>query len=114
MDPPAGDRLPQRKYAERRERLHRRDQSLHRHDEPGDGLQNWDDENSRPSREGEETTRREIRPPAVSRSNPHEWTGPARYSGGTGGGLGESQRLIGSSIKIMPSDIILVGASPRR
>ena len=85
----AGDRLPEEEHAERRGRLRRSDQSLHRHAEPGDRLQDRDDQDSRAARESEEAARREVRSPAVPRSGPDERPRSARYAGGTGRSLGE-------------------------
>ncbi len=52
--------------------------------EPGDRLQDRDDEDPRAARESEETARREVRSPAVPRSRPNERSSSARCAGGTG------------------------------
>src|SRR5438874_6328384 len=93
MDAAAGDRLLETEHAERRDRLYRFDQSLHRHAESGDGLQDRHAPHSRSARESEETARREIRSAGVSRRGADEWPRSARYAGATGRRLGEIEGI---------------------
>ena len=84
MDSATGDRLPEAKYTELRSGLHRLDQSLHRDAEPGDRLQDRDDQDSRVARESEKATRKQIRHPPVSRRGADKRRVTARRAGRAG------------------------------